>query len=231
MMREHVAAHGVKAKEHKTRPLWRECMLQTYFTGKGRIDYFVVVDDDNNKKEGGKSNIRESSSTPLKREEKALFTKLEEDYEDVKGDIKEQASIVHGFAGSRSERVPWLERLGFPSHIATLKDEEVRSSTTYEKGVFRRNTKNPARWLAGWTPAGPTFWSSTFWSSTSFLTPPLPPDNPNPNAVPVPQKRRGAQAPQAAAQGQVPGAKGPRELQRRLLRGGGRLRILHPPPP
>ncbi|KFX97428.1 hypothetical protein O988_04874 [Pseudogymnoascus sp. VKM F-3808] len=61
-------------------------------------------------------------------EEEALFIKLEEDYQDVKGDIEEQASIVHDFADSRSERVPWLERVEFPSHTATLKDEEVWSS-------------------------------------------------------------------------------------------------------
>jgi hypothetical protein len=54
--------------------------------------------------------------------------KLEEDYQEVKGNIEEQASIVHGFADSRSERVPWLERVEFPSHTATLKDEEIWSS-------------------------------------------------------------------------------------------------------
>jgi uncharacterized lipoprotein YehR (DUF1307 family) len=77
----------------------------------------------NNKNEE-KINILELS-TPLKEEEKALFMKLEEDYQDVKGDIEEQASIVHDFADSRSERVPWLERVEFPSHTATLKDEEI----------------------------------------------------------------------------------------------------------
>ncbi|KFY96556.1 hypothetical protein V500_02410 [Pseudogymnoascus sp. VKM F-4518 (FW-2643)] len=99
-MKEHVSSsYKVKAAEHKTRQLWKECTLQTYFVGKGRIDYFVVVD---NKKEE-KLNTRELSK-PLKEEEKALFIKLEEDYQDVKGDIKEQASIVHDFADSKSER-------------------------------------------------------------------------------------------------------------------------------
>ncbi|OBT81161.1 hypothetical protein VE02_10169, partial [Pseudogymnoascus sp. 03VT05] len=41
------------------------------------------------------------------------------------GDIEEQASIVHDFADSRSERVPWLERVEFPSHTAKLKEEEI----------------------------------------------------------------------------------------------------------
>lgn len=39
-------AHGVRAAEHdrQARPLWRACTLQTYFTDKGRIDYYVVAD-------------------------------------------------------------------------------------------------------------------------------------------------------------------------------------------
>ena len=51
--------------------------------------------------------------------------KLEKDYKDVKGDIEEQANIVHDFGDSRSERVLWLERMAFPYHTITLKDEEI----------------------------------------------------------------------------------------------------------
>ena len=54
-----------------------------------------------------------------------MFVKLEKDYEDVKGDIEEQASIVYDFGDSRSERVPWLEMTGFLFHTAKLKDEEI----------------------------------------------------------------------------------------------------------
>ncbi|KFZ15841.1 hypothetical protein V501_02521, partial [Pseudogymnoascus sp. VKM F-4519 (FW-2642)] len=123
-MKEHVSStHKVKAAEHKTSPLWRECTLQTYFVGRGRVKYFVVVDNKNEEK----INILELS-TPLKKEEKALFIKLEKDYQHVNRDIEEQASIVHDFADSRSERVPWPERVEFPSHTATLKDEEIWSS-------------------------------------------------------------------------------------------------------
>ena len=60
--------------------------------------------------------------------ERALFERLEKDYKGVKDDIKEQASIVHDFGDSRSARVPWLERTAFPSHLARLKDEEIKSS-------------------------------------------------------------------------------------------------------
>jgi ABC-type uncharacterized transport system permease subunit len=44
-MDAHVGAtkHKRKAKEHKTQPLWEECTLQSYFTAKGMIDYFVVA--------------------------------------------------------------------------------------------------------------------------------------------------------------------------------------------
>lgn len=36
-------SHGIRAKEHYLTPLWKECLLQTYFTARGRINYFVVV--------------------------------------------------------------------------------------------------------------------------------------------------------------------------------------------
>ena len=56
-----------------------------------------------------------------------LFERLEEDYKEVRDDIEEQASIVHDFGDSRSARVPWLERTAFPSHLARLKDKEIKS--------------------------------------------------------------------------------------------------------
>jgi hypothetical protein len=52
---------------------------------------------------------------------------LEEDYKDIKHDIKEQASMVRDFGDSRSERIPWLEQTG-PSHLVGLKDDQVKSS-------------------------------------------------------------------------------------------------------
>lgn len=99
-------------------------MLQTYFTGKGRIDYFVVVNNII-----GKFLITLDSAISLKEEEKVLFIKLENNYQDVKGYIEKQATIVQDFGDSRSARVPWLERIGFPSHLVGLKDEEIKSSS------------------------------------------------------------------------------------------------------
>ena len=54
-----------------------------------------------------------------------LFIKLEKDYSDIRGDIKEQASIVYNFRDSRSERVPWLKITGFLYHMTILKDKEI----------------------------------------------------------------------------------------------------------
>jgi hypothetical protein len=43
-MKEHMASfHKMEVKNHKVSALWGESTLQTYFTGNGRIDYFVVV--------------------------------------------------------------------------------------------------------------------------------------------------------------------------------------------
>jgi len=123
-MRKHLPSiHKIKAKEHENGPLWRECKLQTYFTGKGLIDYFVVADV------SSQSSRSKLDSTRLTKTEEELFVKLEKDYDDVKVDIEEQASIVHDIRDSRSERVPWLHDLThFPSHMITLKDEEIWSS-------------------------------------------------------------------------------------------------------
>ncbi|KAF6517688.1 hypothetical protein HZS61_003249 [Fusarium oxysporum f. sp. conglutinans] len=45
-MHGHMPVHGRKASEHTNAvPLWRACKLQTYFTAKGLIDYFLVEED------------------------------------------------------------------------------------------------------------------------------------------------------------------------------------------
>jgi hypothetical protein len=91
-MQHHMFSHKRKAKEHDVTPLWREYRLQTYFTAKGRIDYFVVTD---NEEKGGVS-ARASDSVLLTRPEKELFKNLKKDCKDVKRDLEEQASLrVH----------------------------------------------------------------------------------------------------------------------------------------
>jgi hypothetical protein len=124
-MKKHWAAcHKTEAKSHESSQSWRECKLQTYFTAKGRIDYFVVVDRE---KSGVRGTARGSMS--LTEPEKELFEKLEKDYKDVKCDLEEQATIVQDIGDSRSERVPWLhDVIGSPYHLTMLEGEEIWSS-------------------------------------------------------------------------------------------------------
>ena len=126
-MQDHMITHGKKPKQHKHTPLWEPCRLQSYFCGKGRIDYFVVNDD-------LVPAILPSEMIGTNRELTAAETeycnKLEEDYSCVKDDLMEQAGVVQGFGDSRSARIPWLERVAFPSHLEDLGDEEIKSSYT-----------------------------------------------------------------------------------------------------
>ena len=58
-------------------------------------------------KEKGRVSLKTARDFALLTElEEELFIKLEKDYSDIRGDIKEQASIVHDFGDSRLERVP-----------------------------------------------------------------------------------------------------------------------------
>jgi superfamily II DNA or RNA helicase len=120
------SAHKISVSKHKTKPLWKECRLQTYFTGGGLIDYFLVFDPTLTPLPT--SITTTNDTTPLTPAERTLFAKLEEDVKKVKGEIEEQAGIVHDFEDSRSSRVPWLEKLAFPSHLAGLKDSEIYAS-------------------------------------------------------------------------------------------------------
>lgn len=48
-MHDHMPSHGRTASQHREEsPLWVACILQTYFTAKGRIDYFVVKGEGRN---------------------------------------------------------------------------------------------------------------------------------------------------------------------------------------
>jgi len=115
--------HGKKAKEHDKEPLWEKCLLQSYFTTRSRVNYFVVIE------KGTKDIVGQFITNPvLSQPETDLFIKLEKDYKNVKGDIEEQANIVHNFEDSKFERMPWLETTRFPSHMARLRDEEIRGS-------------------------------------------------------------------------------------------------------
>jgi hypothetical protein len=44
-MRDHTVMHGKKAKEHDKEPLWEICLLQSYFTMRSWVDYFIVIEE------------------------------------------------------------------------------------------------------------------------------------------------------------------------------------------
>jgi len=117
--------HKMSASEHKKTPLWGKCKLQTYFTGKGLIDYFLVHDTTPIPRT---STAAASDSTPLTQGERVLFEKAEADVRKVKEEMAEEAGIVHDFEDLRSSIVPWLQKLAFPFHLKDLKDSEIRSA-------------------------------------------------------------------------------------------------------
>ena len=121
-MRNHISSHEKRsAREHRSTPLWESCLLQTYFTNNALIIYFVILKSVKTPKV--------THPTVLTKPETELFVKLEKDYKDVKYDLDAQATIVQDIGDSRSERVPWLHDLThFPSHLMTLKDEEIWNS-------------------------------------------------------------------------------------------------------
>jgi hypothetical protein len=115
------AVHKISAVGHKIKPLWKECKLQTYFTGKGLINYFEVTDSSPTERMSAAIN----STTPLTESERLCFEKASADYEIVKDEIAKEAGIVHDFEDSWASRVPWLDRLGFLSHLVGLLDDEI----------------------------------------------------------------------------------------------------------
>jgi hypothetical protein len=69
---------------------------------------------------------RGSDTINWTKSEKELIVKLEQNYKNVKGDLEEQASFVYNFGDFKWERMLWLEKTRFLSHIARLQDEEIR---------------------------------------------------------------------------------------------------------
>jgi hypothetical protein len=127
--RKHAAAHkktlapATKLEaEPEANSLWDMCILQTYFTAKGRIDYFVVAD----KKEDSKG--QSLVLLPPTELQEVYLREAEKDFEKVKDDVAKQAAIVQDPGDSRSAVVPWLQKTAFPSHIAGLADNEIKGS-------------------------------------------------------------------------------------------------------
>ncbi|SCO76796.1 uncharacterized protein FRV6_01008 [Fusarium oxysporum] len=124
---DYAPAHGKKASQHTSdAPLWRACKLQTYFTAKGRIDYFVVAEEERPSPSSLPA-TRRGEPAPSQEEGK-LFDDLKADIIQASHDLDSKAEIIQGVKVSRADRVPWLIRTGFATHLQGLRDAEILSS-------------------------------------------------------------------------------------------------------
>ncbi|KAK2924479.1 hypothetical protein FoTM2_014757, partial [Fusarium oxysporum f. sp. vasinfectum] len=128
-MYDHMPVHGRKASEHtNAMPLWRACKLQTYFTAKGLIDYFLVEEDPCLPLTGGALAGSGLAMASTSQEEGKLFEDLKADIIQASRDLDKEAEIVQDVEASRADRVPWLVHTGFPTHLQGLRDTEIMSS-------------------------------------------------------------------------------------------------------
>ncbi|RKK93567.1 hypothetical protein BFJ70_g17731, partial [Fusarium oxysporum] len=135
-MHDHMPVHGRKASEHtNAMPLWRACKLQTYFTAKGLIDYFLVEEDPSLPTTGGALAGSGLAMASTSQEEGKLFEDLKADIIQASRDLDKEAEIVQDVEASRADRVPWLVHTGFPTHLQGLRDTEIMSSYALPRSV------------------------------------------------------------------------------------------------
>lgn len=132
---DHMPRHGKTASQHQPNGirLWQVVLLQTYFTAKGKIDYFVVVEDDNASNqslitptrpllEGDYHGPRPCSA------DQELLDSLKKDLKQASRDVDEKAAKVEIISEARGDRKRWLVQLGFAPHLHGLRDAEIWTS-------------------------------------------------------------------------------------------------------
>ena len=90
--------YQIKVAAHKKSILQKEYKLQTYFTAKGLINYFVIVN-----KSRSKDYLFIAIDKPilLTKNKKVYFEKIKIDYQKAKEEIVIEASIIHDFKDSQ----------------------------------------------------------------------------------------------------------------------------------
>ncbi|KAG8404899.1 hypothetical protein J3459_022353 [Metarhizium acridum] len=118
----HMPRHGKRASQHcKLSPLWEACVLQTYFTAKGRIDYFTVHQS-NERQDGspgpstrlrGERKGRGSMDQPLQYIGPPLSAAEERLFEGLKGDLQVAARDLEDMAATiwSSYKLPKKENI------------------------------------------------------------------------------------------------------------------------
>ncbi|KAH7183894.1 hypothetical protein BKA60DRAFT_419500, partial [Fusarium oxysporum] len=115
---DYMPVYRRKASEYtNTMPLWRAYKLQTYFTAKGLIDYFLVEEDLSLPLTGGALAGSGLAMASTSQEEGKLFKDLKADIIQALRDLDKEAEIV-----------PWLVYTGFLMHLQGLCDTEIISS-------------------------------------------------------------------------------------------------------
>lgn len=144
-MHDHMPSHGRTASQHNEEsPLWEACSLQTYFTAKGRIDYFTVKGEDSRRRNGimlptpprvGTTQPVQCTGAPPSSPETQLFEVLRQDVKQAARDLDDKAAVVEDIGDERADREPWLVYTGFPAHLRGLSDGEIKSSFNLPKKV------------------------------------------------------------------------------------------------
>ncbi|WKT53704.1 hypothetical protein QSH57_004288, partial [Fusarium oxysporum f. sp. vasinfectum] len=112
----------------------RACKLQTYFTAKGLIDYFVV-EDPSPPTTGGAPPGPDPVTASTSQEEGKLFEDLKADTIQASRDLDKEAEIVQDVEALRADRVSWLIHTGFPTHLRGLRDTEILSSYALPRSI------------------------------------------------------------------------------------------------
>ncbi|EGU73455.1 hypothetical protein FOXB_16035 [Fusarium oxysporum f. sp. conglutinans Fo5176] len=121
-MHGHMPVHGRKASEHTNAvPLWRACKLQTYFTAKGLIDYFLVEEDLSLPLTGEALAGSGLAMASTSQEEGKLF-------EDLKADIIQRGFREEVHEAEEGERL--MRRLWFSLQVSVTATPKLKSCDT-----------------------------------------------------------------------------------------------------
>lgn len=119
-VQDHLSSqHGKRPSTYKAAPLWKKCILQTFFAENQHVQYSVVQEEDTQN-----STIKDG---PLA-QHTAFFHQQKQDMLDAKQDALAQANQVDGFDKHASTVVPWLSTTGIADHIKGLRKDQIRTA-------------------------------------------------------------------------------------------------------
>lgn len=146
-LQDHLPQHGLRASQHDPagRRLWSTCLLQTYFTAGGLIDYFTVLREEGNEEENGTKQDDDTDGrggSPVGSQRRprvsaayqTFMDELAADAVQAKHEIDQTAMAVPDVGGERADEDSWVLQTGIGAHLRGLLDEEIQSSYTLPVG-------------------------------------------------------------------------------------------------